>query len=118
MAYIDLFVIPVLQAREDDYRKSAELGRTVWMEHGALTYLECRADDVPDGKLTSLPMAVKLEPGEIIYMGFATYRDRAHRDAVKALVFADPRLEDMMKDSPAAMQRMIWGGFEGVVTSG
>ena len=39
-----------------------------------------------------------------------------HHDAEMALVMADPRLTDMMKDSPANMQRMIWGGFKTIVS--
>lgn len=117
MAYVDVFIMPVLVAREGDYLEWAELGRKVWMEHGALSYTENRADDVPSGNVTSFPQAVGLEPNEIVYCSYATYRDRAHRDQVMALVMADPRLTDMMKDSPANMQRMIWGGFKTMVSS-
>ena len=118
MAYVDAFLMPVLAQREADYRAWAEIGCKVWMEYGALAYSECRAEDVPEGKVTSWPMAVKLEPGEVLYLAFATYRDRAHRDEVNAKVMTDPRVQGMMKDSPANMQRMIWGGFATVVTSG
>lgn len=117
MAYVDVFIMPVLKSREDDYLKWAVLGRDVWLQHGALSYAENRADDVPEGKLTSFPLAVKLETDEVVYCSYATYHDRAHRDQVMALVMADPRLADMMKDSPANMQRMIWGGFATVVSS-
>lgn len=117
MSYVDAFVLPILKTRENDYRKMAELGCKVWMEHGALAYLECRADDVPEGKVTSFPLSVKLEEGEIAYVTFITYRDRAHRDEVNAKVMADPRMEGQMEDSPFNMQRMIFGGFETVVSS-
>ena len=116
MPYIDAFVTPVLKAREAEYLEMAKLGAAVWQEHGALSYVEARAQDVPEGKVTSFPMAVKLEPGEVLYFAYATYRDRAHRDEVMGKVMADTRLENMMKDSPANMQRMIWGGFETVVS--
>ena len=118
MAYVDAYVMPVLKSREADYLEWAEMGRKVWMEFGALSYTECRAEDVPEGKVTSFPMAVKLEEGEVLYFAYATFRDRAHRDAVNAKVMTDPRVQGMMKDSPANMQRMIFGGFETVVTSG
>ncbi len=116
MGYIDVYIMPVLQSREADYLKWAELGRKVWLEHGALSYAENRADDVPVGSVTSFTKAVMLEPGEIVYCAYATYRDRAHRDQVMGLVMADARLADMMADSPANMQRMIWGGFETMVS--
>lgn len=111
MAYIDVFVMPVLLSREADYLKWAEVGRTVWLEHGALSYAENRADDVPLGQLTSFPRALLLEEGEVIYFSYATYRDRAHRDEVMQRVMGDERVQGMMTDSPADMKRMIWGGF-------
>lgn len=116
MPYVDAFVMPVLRSREADYIAWAKLGAKAWLEHGALSYVESRAEDVPEGKVTSFPLAVKLESTEVLYFAYATYRDRAHRDQVMGKVMADPRLEAMMKDSPANMQRMIWGGFETVVS--
>ena len=116
MPYVDAYVMPVLKAREADYVDWAKLAATVWTDHGALSYVESRAEDVREGKVTSFPMAVKLEPTEVLYFAYSTYRDREHRDAVMGKVMSDPRLANMMKDSPANMQRMIWGGFEIVVS--
>lgn len=117
MLYVDAYVLPVKIALEADYRKMAETGCTMWMEYGALSYMECRADDVPDGKVTSFPMSVKLEPGEMVYVSFITFRDRAHRDEVNAKVMADPRAQGWPIDGPASMQRMIFGGFTQAVSS-
>lgn len=117
MYYVDAFVLPVNRAREAEYVKWAQLGAKVWLEHGALTYVETRADDVPPGQVTSFPRAVKLEEDEIVYVSWATYRDRAHRDEVMAKVMADPRVQMSMEDSPANMQRMIFGGFTAVVSA-
>lgn len=60
MPYVDGFVLPVPRAKLDAYRAMAEAAGKVWMEHGALQYWECVGDDVPDGEVTSFPMAVKL----------------------------------------------------------
>lgn len=55
---------------------------------------------------------VKLEPGEVVFFSWITFRDRAHRDEVNAKVMADPRLDwDKSVPQPMNMQRMIWGGF-------
>ena len=118
MSYIDAYVVPVLKSRENDYKDWAVLACKMWTDYGALSYVESRAEDVSVGKLTSFPRAVQLEAGEVLYLAVATFRDRAHRDEVNGKVMADPRLQDMFKDSPANMQRMISGGFETVVTSG
>jgi uncharacterized protein YbaA (DUF1428 family) len=116
--YIDGFVVPVPKDRIQDYKTHAETTLDIWMEHGALSAVEAMGDDVPDGEVTSFPMAVRLEPGEVAFFSFITYRDRAHRDAVNAKVMADPRLADMMNTPdnwPFNGKRMIWGGFQAVV---
>lgn len=112
--YVDGFVIPVPLARMDDYRAMAETAGALWMEHGALSVVETVADDVTGGEKTSFPMAVALEPGEVVVFSFITYRDRAHRDAVNAAVMADPRLQGPA-DSPFDSSRMMWGGFAPLV---
>ena len=84
----------------------------------ALSYVEARADDVTMGTLTSFPRALQLTDDEVVYIAFATYRDRAHRDEVSAKVMADPRLEVMMAESPVDGKRMIFGGFTSVVSAG
>jgi len=112
MSYVDGFVLAVPNAEFEEYRKNAELGRTVWMEHGALSYVEARADDVPEGEITSFPMAVKRGEDETIVFSFATYRSREHRDEVMKKVMADPRLAASMENMPAYMKRMIYGGFQ------
>lgn len=117
MTYVDGFVLPVPKGEFDAYKKNAELGRTVWMEHGALSYVEAVADDVPDGTLTSFPLAVKKEEGDTIVFSYVTYKSREHRDEVMKKVMEDPRLQDGMTNMPAYMKRMIYGGFSGFVES-
>ena len=114
--YIDGFLVPVRKDRIDAYRAMAETTLAVWIDHGALTAVEAMGDDVPDGVHTSFPMAVKLQPGEVVFFSFITYRDRAHRDEVNAKVFADPRMNDFdPKSAPFDMKRMIFGGFQGTI---
>ena len=55
MAYVDGFVLAVPKANIDAYRKMAGVAGKVWMEKGALSYVECLADDAPVGELTSFP---------------------------------------------------------------
>jgi uncharacterized protein YbaA (DUF1428 family) len=119
--YVDGFVVPVPKDRVEDYRKHAATALDVWMEHGALSAVEAMGDDVPEGVTTSFPMAVKLEEGEVVFFSFITYRDRAHRDAVNALVQEDARMQPLMSgegDWPFDGKRMIWGGFSALVTRG
>ncbi|MCB1755642.1 MAG: DUF1428 domain-containing protein [Gammaproteobacteria bacterium] len=112
MNYVDGFVVPVPKDRLDEYRKVAEDAGKVWLEYGALQFVETVADDVPDGVVTSFPMAVKLEPGEVVVFSWIIYESRAERDRINAKVMADPRISGMDdKTMPFDGQRMIWGGF-------
>ncbi|MCO5062929.1 MAG: DUF1428 family protein [Rhizobiaceae bacterium] len=112
MTYVDGFVLPVPAAQFSDYVKMTEIAKTVWMEHGALSYVEARADDVPDGEITSFPLAVKKEKDDIIIFSYVTYRSRADRDEIMKKVMEDQRIKGSMPTIPAYMKRMIYGGFE------
>jgi len=112
--YVDGFVVPVPIDKLDAYRRIAEGAGEVWLEHGALQYWECIADDVKPGKVTSFPQSVQLKEGETVVFSWILYNSREHRDSVNAKVMADPRLKDMMdqKNLPFDGMRMFWGGFE------
>lgn len=115
--YVDGFVMAVPKARVEEYVAQADAALAVWLEHGALTAVEAMADDVSEGEVTSFPRAVKLDANEVVFFSWITYRDRAHRDAVHALVMEDPRTQPPA-DPPFSTKRMIWGGFEARVMKG
>ncbi len=117
MAYVDGFVLAVPKDRLDEYKRMAELGRAVWMELGALSYVENVADDVPYGELTSFPRAVQAKDDEVVVFSWITYASRADRDAIVAKVMADPRLKEFEQNMPFDGKRMIYGGFETIVQS-
>jgi uncharacterized protein YbaA (DUF1428 family) len=115
--YVDGFVIPVPKKRSADYKRMAKLAGKVWLEHGALQYRECIADDVKSGKLTSFPQSVKLKKNEVVWFSYIVYKSRRDRDRVMKQVMSDPRLADMMqaKNMPFDGKRMFWGGFRAEV---
>ena len=115
MAYVDGFLLAVPKKNLAKYRAMAKKAAKVWMEHGALSYVEAVADDVKSGKWTSFPQAVKLKTGEVVVFSYATYKNRKDRDRVMKLVMSDPRLKDSMKDMPFDGTRMMWGGFKAFV---
>lgn len=119
MSYVDGFVLAVPTANRERYREHAQLGAAVFKEHGATAVVECWGDDVPPGKVTSFPMAVKLRRGEVAVFSWIVFRSRAHRDRVNKKVMADPRLDAMTPDKrrmPFDMPRMIYGGFRSLVS--
>ena len=115
--YVDGFVLPVPKKNVDAYRRIARKAGKVWREHGALEYIECLADDVKPGKVTSFPQSVKLKAGETVVFSWIVYKSRKHRDKVNAKVMKDPRLAAMMnsKTLPFDAKRMFWGGFKTLI---
>ena len=93
---------------KDAYRKLAEVAWKVFRKHGALRQVECWGDDVPDGKLTSMPMAVRLKPGETVVFSWITWPSRQVRDTGMKAFMEDPRCP---KDMPFDGKRVIYGGF-------
>jgi len=116
--YVDGFVIPIPKANTEVYRKISKKCGKVWMEHGALAFVECMGDDVKPGKWTSFPQAVKLKEDEVAWFSWIVYKSRKQRDAINAKVLADPRLDAIMsgKDMPFDGKRMIYGGFKAMVS--
>jgi uncharacterized protein YbaA (DUF1428 family) len=112
--YVDGFIMPLPKANVDKYREIADAAGRLWIEHGALEYKECIADDVKVGETTSFPRSVKLEDDETVVFAWITYESRADRDEVNAKVMADERMKALMEPSGeiADHKRMIYGGFE------
>ncbi len=115
--YVDGFVVPVPKKNLQAYRRMAQKAGKVWRDHGALEYIECVADDVKPGKVTSFPQSVKLKKGEIVVFSWIVYKSRKDRDRINAKVMKDPRLAKMMnpKSMPFDGMRMFWGGFKIIV---
>jgi uncharacterized protein YbaA (DUF1428 family) len=119
MPYVDGFIVAVPKKNLQAYVRMARKSGKVWRDHGALDYREWVADDVKVGKRTSFPRSVKLKPDETVVFSWIAYKSRAHRDRVNKKVMADKRLADMMnpKTLPFDAKRMIYGGFESLVTA-
>jgi uncharacterized protein YbaA (DUF1428 family) len=113
--YVDGFVLPVPRKHLAAYRRMAQKAGKVWMDHGALAYHECVADDVKPGKVTSFPQAVKLKDDETVIFAWIVYKSRKDRDRVNALVIKDKRMQHDNKDSPFDGMRLFMGGFKTIV---
>ena len=117
MSYVDGFIVPVPTKKMKSYLGMAKKAGKVWMDHGAVEYRECVADDVTKGKWTSFPRSVKLKRGETVVWSYIVYKSRTHRDRVNAKVMKDPRMTSIMnpKALPFDGKRMIFGGFKVLV---
>lgn len=115
MPYIDGFVAAVPTANRDAFRKHAKKAAVLFKEHGALKVVECWGDDVPDGKLTSFPMAVKKEADETVVFSWIVWPSRKARNEGMKKVMADPRMQPDTNPMPFDGKRVIFGGFEVLV---
>jgi uncharacterized protein YbaA (DUF1428 family) len=115
MSYIDGFIVAVPTANRDAYKKHAEDAAVVFKQHGALKLVECWGDDVPDGKLTSFPMAVKKTDDETVVFSWIVWPSRQARDEGMKKVMADPRLQPNVNPMPFDGKRLIFGGFNVLV---
>ena len=117
MTYVDGFVAAVPTANKDKFRKHAEDAAAVFRECGALKVTECWGDDVPQGKLTSFPLAVKCQEDETVVFSWIVWPSRAVRDQGMAKMMADPRMQPDTNPMPFDGKRVIFGGFEVLVES-
>lgn len=115
MSYVDGFIVPVPKSKIDEYKKLARKAGKLWREHGALAYVECVADDVPEGKLTSFPRSVKLTADEVVVFSWIVYPSRSARDAINKKVMADKRMPNDITKMPFDGKRLIFGGFKPIV---
>ncbi|MFN0299445.1 MAG: DUF1428 domain-containing protein [Burkholderiales bacterium] len=115
MNYVDGFVAAVPTANRERYLRHAEQAAKAFKEHGATSVVECWGDDVPDGKLTSFPMAVQRKSDETVVFSWVTWPSKQVRDEGWKKVMADPRMDPKHNPMPFDGQRLIYGGFEVVV---
>lgn len=112
MADIDGFLVSVPNARKADYLRLARDSWALFREYGALSSREYWGEDVPEGKVTSFPMAVQKRPDETVVLSWIVWPDKATRERCMASMDTDSRWATVFADMPFDGQRMIFGGFE------
>lgn len=113
MNYVDGFVVAVPTKNRELYREHASVAAKVFKEYGALNVVECWGVQVPEGKVTSFPMAVKRKDDETVVFSWVTWPSKEVHDVGVKNFMADPRMQDMMQmGMPFDGVRMIFGEFE------
>lgn len=115
MSYVTGFLTPVPSANKDAYITSAREGWEMFKRYGAQSMVECWGEDVPDGKVTSFPLAVKKKDDEVVVFSWLIWPDRKTADDAWQKMMEDPSMKDMKM--PFDGQRMMWGGFQPVFQS-
>lgn len=112
--YTDGMIVPVIEAKRDEYRAMASKMAKVFREHGATRVIESLADDVNHGKVTDFYRAVQAEDGETIAFSFIEWPDKATRDQAWGKIMEDESLRPE-GELPFVGKRMFWGGFDKIV---
>lgn len=112
MAYVNGFMAPVPSDRKQDYLDMATKAVEVFKDHGATRVVETWGDEVPEGKLTSMPMAVQAKENETVVFSWVWWPDKQTQVEGMKKVMDDPRMEFDRSTLPFDMKRMIFGGFE------
>jgi uncharacterized protein YbaA (DUF1428 family) len=114
MSYIDGLITAVPTKNKKIYMKHAKQTAKLFKEFGAVKVVECWGDDVPPGKLTSFPLAVKCKKDETVVLSWIEWPTKAARNKGMKKVMSDPRMMNM--DMPFDGSRMIFGGFKIVLS--
>lgn len=115
MHFVDGYVLAVHQDKKADYLALAQVAADAFKQNGALQVVECWGVEVPDGDLTSFPMAVKCEPGEVVVFSWISWPSKAVRDEGMAKAMNDERFKAFEGRMPFDGKRMIFGGFEQIL---
>lgn len=113
--YVQGFLIPVPEAKKDEYRDIAERFWEIAKDFGALSQVECWEVDIKDGKWTDFRRAVNLQPGEKVVFSWMTWPDRATADSSHERMMTDPRMSQFGDTMPFDGKRMVIGGFDPLV---
>lgn len=113
--YVDGFILLIPKKNKDAYKKMAKEASGVWKKFGALSYMECRADDIaPKHIAWTFPKMTGVKKSEEIWFSFITFKSKASRDSTnkKVMAYFEKKYSDKtMKDMPFDMKRMTYGGF-------
>lgn len=115
--YVDTFLLPVPKKNLAAYKKAAKLGCKVWIEHGALSYVEAMGDDIAVKFGLPFNKLLKNKPSEVIVVAFVTYKSKADRNRITKLVMNDERMSKVMDPMPFDMKKMCFGGFKSLVNA-
>ncbi|MDS0293965.1 DUF1428 domain-containing protein [Halogeometricum luteum] len=121
--YVDGFVLAVPNEKLDAYREIAAEAGKLWIEHGALEYVEAVGDDVePDTEgmpMRTFPELAEAGDDDTVVFSFIVFESREHRDEVNAKVMEDPEMSPERFEEGGEMPfdgaRMAYGGFRSIV---
>lgn len=115
MTYVDVMICAVPDKNKDEFIEHSNNVIGLFKKHGALSAADFWEDDVPDGKLTSLPLAVKKEVGEVVVYSHIIWPSKKVRNEGMPKAMQDMEASEEAHNMPFDGKRMIFGGFDQIV---
>jgi len=112
MGYVTGCVIAVPTGRKEEFLDHCAVCAEVLKANGALEIFECWGDEVPDGEVTSFPMAVKCEKDETVVFSWILWPSKQACETGMQAMMDHPDLQPGVLEMPFDGKRMIYGGFE------
>lgn len=116
MSYIDGFILPLREGKEDAYLEMAQMFAGKAQQLGAIGTVEGLGDGLEHGHTTDFFKAVKAEEGENVVFSFIIWPDKATRDAAWEKIMGDPDMQPK-GEMPFDGKRMFWGGFKPILNT-
>lgn len=111
MSYVDGFVAAVPKSNKEMFIEHAKIMAAVFKEYGALNVVDTWGDDVPDGEVTSFPLAVQKKDDEDIAFSWVIWPSKEIRNTGWQSAMEDPRMHPDAHPMPFDGKRLIYGGF-------
>jgi uncharacterized protein YbaA (DUF1428 family) len=112
MTYVDGFVLPLPNGKEEEYRKQAEKFAEKAAAQGAIGTIEGLGDGLEHGHTTDFFKAVQAQDNENVVFSFILWPSKEVRDAGWEKIMADPDMQPGAMEMPFDGKRMFWGGFK------
>jgi uncharacterized protein YbaA (DUF1428 family) len=111
MTYVNGMVAAVPNVKKDAYVTMCRLMGPIFRKHGALDVSVYWGVDVPEGEITSFPMAVRCGPDETVAFSWIAWPDKDTADAGMGKAMSDPAMAET-GEMPFDVKRLIYGDFE------
>lgn len=112
MTYVDGFILPLPNGKEDEYRRQAEKFARKAEAQGALGTVEALGDGLEHGHTTDFFKSVQAKDDENVVFSLILWPDKETRDKAWEKIMADPEMQPGAMEMPFDGKRMFWGGFK------
>ncbi len=116
MTFVDIAIYAVPTENKEAFKAHSELVAPLFKKHGALAAMDCWGAVIPEGDVTSLPLAVKCAENETVAYSHLIWPSKEARDEGMEKAMAEMQTVVGPNGMPFDGSRLIFGGFEPLVS--